>query len=326
MLIDVLERFCADTGIDKTGQRVLAIKYLSEAAKDLHQMLECNDIFREVTVVVPPNKVVALPNFIGDIRGVRTVLSEQPFQVYPLMSPRYVKNTWQYKYQNWRQMAESPIHTSLNAIAPISIYTDFVEATPVTVTVSGETSLGATGSESIVVNNLGVATTKLFGLKIFSITCRDARTANLTIKSSGIEIATLYNNENFTRYKLVDVSEFAWTQDTTNGETLIDVLYKVPQVVLREDTDNFYAGPAYDNAWYNYAMYLFLKTKQGRMSDAMAFRGLAMQDEVIAKNSKEGDLDKQLSFGRNKFYGAVRRSEYGYGYADGWNWNGGYPW
>jgi len=321
MLIDVLERVAADTGYNPTTQRDALLNLLQTSADELYDVLECNEIYREVTLVVPRDKIVALDNYVGIVKGVREHTSDVTFNIDTMSSPRYVKNTWEYKYRNWRQLPDSAIHTSLTAVAPLTIESSVIEDTPVTLTINGQTSVAARSVEEIVLDASPEVTTKSFGLNIFSISCRAVRTGDITIKDSdGVEIAVLRNTENKTRYQLVDVSQMFWNVDTSDDETLVDVLYKLPKQKFVQNTDMFYAGDSYDAAWYYMAMFKFNINKKDRKEEALNFRALSLQATVSDKNSKEQTPMKKLQFGRNKFYGLTNRV---LGYADNYPYN--YP-
>ena len=72
-------------------------------------------------------------------------------------------------------------------------------------------------------------------------------------------LAILANCDNKTRYKMIDVSQFGWPQDTGNDDTtsFIDILYKVPLRQLTQSSDSFPAGDDYDIAWYYAAMWQY---------------------------------------------------------------------
>ena len=131
----------------------------------------------------------------------------------------------------------------------------------------------------------------------------EPRTADVVIKdTTGTEIATLYNTDQQTSYRLVDVSQYFWSQDTTLGESIVDVLFKIPKSKLLNDSDSFYAGDAYDDAWYHMAMFVYFSPLENRKEEAKDHRGLAVLAMTSVKTSEEGDVVKTLNFGRNKFY------------------------
>lgn len=308
MLIDVLNRVAADTGLHPVDKRATLLKLLDKSAKEMHKQLECSKIYREVTLVVMPDSVVSLPSFVGECKGMRIHTNEIPFDLANIGNPRYTNTTLQNWYKNWRDLGESPVHTVLSAIGQLTIETPIVEDVPVTLIINGNTNNAERIEEKIILDDTSKETTELFGPKLFTIGCvSNIRTSDIVIKDvNGIEIAKLNNNQNECRYKIMDVSKVFWPSDTSAGESLIDVLYKVPATTLSQDSDIFYAGSDYDDAWYNFACYFYFKPIQNRKDDAAAFHADAVAFMQAAKESGEGSQLKKLAFGRNKFYGLFR--------------------
>lgn len=311
MLLDVITRLSADTGFDLTQQRASLVQIANRAAKEMHKELECNKMYREVTLVVPPDKVVSIPSFVGELRGMRMHTNELPFNMHSIAMPRYVNTTLEHKFKNWRDLGESAVHTLPSTVGPLSFtYANAVTA-PVTVVISGQTNKANKAEESLLLNVTPKATTNLFGPHIDSIACFAKRDADIVIKdAAGIEIAVLYNNFSKTRYKLVDVSQVFWTLDTTDGSSLIDVLYKVPATELLRDSDSFYAGDDYDEAWYNMSMWVYLQPLENRLQEAALFKQAATAFITAAKESGEQGIMKRLAFGRNKYFGIFRKYRY----------------
>jgi len=301
MLLDVLTGFCEETGKDATQQRPEILRVLQAGAKELYDELSCNRMLREVSCLVPRNKIVALPSRIGELVAMRQHTSEV---LVPLMSmtPRYASNTLTYKWKNWRDLGESPVHT-----LPQAVDTLIFEAPQVTdnavIVVAGQTNVAAMISESVTLSSSPQETTNLWnpaGLK--SISSVTARTCDITVNDAeGNEVAILYSNESKTRYKMVDVSELFWGNDSSDGSTIIDILFKAPLNKLVLDTDSFPAGDIYDEAWLYRALSLFYKNMPERREDAN--RNL-MQSRLIAQNIRDGSERgqvKKLEFGRNKY-------------------------
>ena len=302
MLIDVLTRFCEDTGKDLVQQRSEINRTAQQAAKELYEELACNRMLREVSCLVPRNKIVALPTYIGPLIAMRQHTSEV---IVPLhsMTPRYASNTLTYKWKNWRDLGEGPLHTYPTAIDTISFEAPSVTDAAV-IKVTGQTDVANLEEATVNMTASPSSTTKLFnpaGLK--SIASLSDRTCDITVKDSdGNEIAVLYNNEKKTRYRMVDVSELFWGNDSSDGSTIIDILYKAPLPILRLDTDSLPVGDDYDEAWYYRMMAIFYKDKGAeRREDAN--RALA-QSRISAQNIRDGQERgqiKKLEFGRNKY-------------------------
>lgn len=306
MLIDVLTRLSADTGLHVEQKRNVLLQYINNAAKEIHKKLDCNRIYREMTVVVPADKIIALPSNVGEIRGLKFTEHDVVFNVESLNSPKYTNNIEVFKLTNWRDLGDSPVHTLPQNIGTIKLFPKGIETVPVTVCISGATNLSAKLEERILVNNIGGhSSTNLFNPELHSIMCSVSRKYDIVIKDANDnEIAVLNNNERRTRYKLIDVSELGWINDTDNNETLIDILYKVPVTELLNDSDMFYTDDeTYDQAWYCMAMHLFLDPLKDRKEESMIYRGKCTDLLREAKESSEGDIVKKISFGKNKYYG-----------------------
>lgn len=311
MLYDVLIRVAADTGLHPTGKRSTLISLLQNSAIAIHDRLECTKMYREVTLAVMPNSVVSLPAFIGELKGMRMHTNELPFDLHSIGQPRYVQTTLGYKFKNWRDLGESAVQQLPANIGPLSLIAGGIEDTPAIITIAGQTPSALRIEENVTVNVTPSATTNLFGPQIYDIGCPTERNYDIQINDSdGNNIAILYNNFRKTRYKIVDVSQIFWTLDTSAGESLIDVLYKLPKTRLFRDSDSFYAGDDYDDTWYNMAMHFYFKPIANRQADSQTFFNMAIQAIDAAKDSTESGIIKKLSFGRNKFYNLFKKYRY----------------
>jgi hypothetical protein len=257
--------------------------------------------------------IVALPSSIGELLGMRQHSSEV---LVPLqsMTPRYASNTLTYKWKNWRDLGESPVHTLPQAIDVIQFTAPVLE--DAVVTVNGQTSVASVEAESVTIDASPKSTTKLFnpaGLK--SITSTSVRSCDITVlDAEDNEIAVLYNNERRTRYRMVDVSELFWGNDNSEGQTIIDILYKEPLIHFNNDTDSFPAGDIYDDAWHARAMSLFYAPMANRQQDANRWRMISLNLLRNVKDGSEQGIVKKIEFGRNKY---MTRSHYSGAYRYG---------
>lgn len=306
MLIEVLERLSTSTGLNPARQRITLLNLLNNGAKELHDKLECNKLMWENTFRVPNNKVVSLPNYLGEIRGIRSSISGIQIDLHGMSQPRYTSNTWKYRWKNWRDLGESAVMQLPSSIAPLSI-TSTVQNPPLTLIISGQTQNAFRIEEQVILNAPIVLTANMFGPQIYKIAClNDDRNCDITISdSNGLILAVLPNTDRKTRYKMIDVSQFPSLMDVTDSDTgtaLIDCLYKVPLRKLTNDSDSFPAGDDYDNAWYYFALWVHYTPIQNKAQDAKD----ALQQAILAtqsvKESTEGSIEKHLSFGANKFF------------------------
>lgn len=311
MLIDVLRLVSVATGLDPVEQRATLLNLLNAGAKDMYDKLECNRIYREVTLSVQPNKLVSLPNYIGELRGMRTVTSEYNFSHYSMAMPRYVNMTWSYKWRNWRDLGDRAVQQYPALVAPLTIEAT-PEATPVILYVSGQTANAQRTEEQVTIDDSPLVTANSFGPEIYKIACvDDNRTSDITIKdANGNVLAKLMTDENRTRYKLVDVSQIPWPLDTTDGSTMVDVLFKVPFKRMSFDSDQFPAGDDYDNAWYFWALHRYYQPIQNKGPEAEQMMAQALLAMKSTKDSMEQTQEKRLVFGRNKFFDIFKKGRF----------------
>src|SRR5947207_937817 len=238
--------------------------------------------------------------------------NELPFDVNSIAQPRYVSTTLAHKFKNWRDLGESAIQQTLSQatqliLAPAGGST---EPNSVTYQIAGPTATSKYIEETISGTTGGI-TSNVF-TDVVSISCADDRVYDTIVQEqvSNTVVAVLDNNQIKTRYKWIDVSLIFWTIDTVDQGSLIDVLYKLPKTKLRNDTDSFYAGEDYDEAWYSMSMYQYLRLIQNRLNDAQAMRAAGLAMLQAAKDSSESGIMKKIQFGRNKFYGLFRKYRY----------------
>lgn len=309
MLIDVLNRFAEDSGWHKVQQRATILDILKAAASEMHKEIECNRIYREVTLVVPRDKVVSIPAVVGEIRGTRAHSSEVTFDVKTMSNPRYVNSTLSYKWRNWRDLGEGALQQF-----PASFDTLTFEASTVEdaiIKICGQTNNANRVEETLTLDASPKDSVNIYTTNIYSISSESDRTCDITVKDSfGNVLAVLYNNQRQTRYKLIDVSQLFWGQDTSDDGTLVDVLYKLPLPELTNDTDQFPSGDDYDTAWYHRAMAVHYEAQQGRETDSAKHRAISLSLMKSIKESSEGGDNKRFQFGRNKFFNLFGRTRW----------------
>lgn len=305
MLIDVITEVAATSGLVLDQQRPALVALAQRAAKKMHAKLDCNKMFREVSLVVPINKLVSIPSFIGEMRGMRQHTTEIVFSIAQMMQPRYTDQTWSYKFKNWRDVNEAPIHTFPSSQNKLTLEVGAIEETPSEIYISGQSDKGARTEEVVTMDAVSVQTENLFGPEIHAIGCPTERAYDIIIKDiDGNEIAILYNNENATRYKIIDVSEFIWSPDTSGNDSIIDVCYKVKATALIKDSDMFYTGNNdYDEAWVMMCMHLYTMPLENREAESARYLGNCLAEMLRVRGTTEKSDVGKIKYGRNKFYG-----------------------
>ena len=302
MFYNILQRVASDTGLSAVQQRSVIAGLINSAAKEMHTRLECNNAYRVVTLVVPTDKVVSLPYYVGELRGVKQHSNELLTKVSNIGQPRFTKSTREYMVNTWTELGHSPLCATMSTIGPLTLQTNNVDN--VAVLVNGQTVQSAAYEESVTVNAVSVTTTKLFGPKINNIACFSPRTSDISMyDANGTLISVLYASQQAASFKIVDVSRWAFGSYEASGGNLMDVLYKVPFTPLVNDSDSFISGDTYDDVLYYYAMYLYYLPQNGKDNDAAIAKSQAFQSLMACKTEDEAGVQKKLNFGKCKFYG-----------------------
>ena len=312
MLLNVITRASADTGIDLVQSRASLVDYYNAASRIFHAELEANKMFREVTLVVPPDSIISLPSYIGEIRGIRVHTTEMIVPLQSLNVPRYTNSTLLYKIKNWRDLGEQPVLTNLTVVGPLTLSANSIEAVPAVVKIRGQTSGAASIEEAVTLGLTTATTSNAFGPQIFNIASFSVRTNDITVSDmNGNVLAVLGNNQQKTRYKIIDVSQIFWpASDTVGGDSFIDVLYKVPFNPCYNDTDSFAGGDDYDEAIYHMILHLNFIAQGGKDQQAAAELVRATQLLKAVKDGVEQGIHKKLNWGRNKYYGIFTRGRH----------------
>jgi hypothetical protein len=310
MYYDVAQRLAVSAGLDLVRQKNTINLLLNNGAKELYDRLECNKLLWENTLRVPVNKVVSLPNYLGELRGIRSSISGVLIDIQGMSQPRYTSNTWKYRWKNWRDLGESAVQQLPSLVGPLTV-TSIVQNPPITLLISAQTNSAFRIEERLLLDAEIKQTTNLFGPQIYQIACMSNRDCDITISdANGIILAVLPNTDRKTRYKMVDVSQFPGlldVSDSTGNTSLIDVLYKVPLRKLTEDSDSFPSGDAYDNAWYYFALWLYYLPMQNKAKETGEAFAAALVAAQSVKDGTEKSIDKRINFGRNKYFDMFKR-------------------
>lgn len=311
MLINVISRLAEDTGFNLVQQRSELLRLAQNGADRIYETLECNKLFREISLVVAKDALVSLPSFVGELKGMRMHTSETPFDLHTIGKPRYVNQTLEYRLKNWRDLGEFAVHTFVDGAQQLTLEIADADAN-VDILIAGQTSGAEYVEEVVTMDAASKVTVNHFGPTIHKIASVSTRNSDVIIKDAeGTEIARLLNNASQTRYKIVDVSQVYWSSDAADGGTIVDVCYKVPKRLFRKDSDSFYTdSDDYDNAWYHMCMHLYYRPIENRANDSMIELELAKDAMQNAKDSSEGFQQKKLVFARNKFMSWFRRNRY----------------
>lgn len=317
MIIDILLAYCNKTGLHPVNDRITALFDINRAAKEIYDGLEPDRGLSEVVLSVPKDKQLSLPYYIGELRGIREYKYSTPIPLYSIGQPQYSSSTWQFLWRNWRQKPVSPIHTSLDNGGILSLNQPTADSSVVSVamqTVNGNRIVENITMDATIKNTTNSPS------KIYSISsATQGRLYDCVVKDIvGVEIATLFNNQQKTRYLTIDVSEFQWGSSFTNDgvTTLAECLFKPALIKMYYDTDEFICE-GYDDAVYCKAMEIWYHGQEGKENDAIAFGMKATRVTDLATRSQEQGEMKTVQFQPNGVYNAFKKIK-----QKGW-WNNG---
>ena len=161
MYIDVAQRLATSTGLDVVRQALTIQNLLNNGAKELYNRLQCNKIHWENTLRVPNNKIVSLPNYLGEVKGIRSSISGVSIDLHGMSQPRYTSATWKYRWKNWRDLGESAVMQLPSCVGPLSI-SSTVQAAPVTIIISAQTQNAFRIEEKLLLDSFVKQTNNLF--------------------------------------------------------------------------------------------------------------------------------------------------------------------
>lgn len=309
MLYDIIGPFCEITGYNPVADRATVLRTINIAAKEVYDSIEPDRALSEVVLVVPKDLQLTLPNYMGEVRGIREYKYSTPIPLHSIGSPQYSSSTWQFLWRNWRQKGISPIHTSLTNDGPLTLETPFVETTLTVVAIT----MSTTNSDRVVERVTLDATVKVMTnspVVIYDIsTASVGRQYNVTLKDvNAVEVAVLSNNQPRTRYQVVDVSQYQWTSAFANNgvDTLCEVLFKPIFSRFYNDTDEFIAQ-GYDDTIVYKAIARWLYGQEGKEADVLMYEKKSVQALDLAQRSQEAGEDKQIIFAKNPVYNAFNR-------------------
>lgn len=312
MLLDVITRVAADTGIDLTRQRSELLSLYNAASRMFHNQLQSNKMYREVTLVVPPDQIISLPPYIGEIKGLRVHTTEMLIPLQTLNVPRYTNSTLLYKIKNWRDLGDSPVQTNLTVVGQLTLACNNIENPPAIVKITGQTNNANKVEEVVTMSSNVITTQNQFGPRIDIIASFSSRLNDITIQDlNGNTLAVLFNQYSKTRYKLIDVSQIFWPMsDTIGGQSFIDVCYKLPFLLAKNDTDSFAGGDDYDEAMYHMCMHLHYLPMGGKENQSAQELARATMLLKSVKDGTEDGVHKKINWGRNKFYSLFTRGRH----------------
>lgn len=292
-LADIRKYVGQKVGVDITSdtKAIKLVDYtINRAAFEIYKEKDPAGCLLETFVQVMPDSTIALPQFIGPLRGVRehfSPSSNDNLQTFPwqlmLLQPRYINDIWERRWNKFIFRSFSPLQTNVINAGPLTFEIAIPDNS--TVTVTGTTISANNITDTVTMSNTS-NTGALSFISITSINRRDTNNCNIVIKDvNGTKLAILYNNYTETKYRLFDVSKFPAIGSNNSGPRCLEILYKKPLTQMTNDGD-VYILPEYDTIIGMKAVQLWVEDRPGQEE-----RALTMDKRITREmNREEGDI------------------------------------
>jgi hypothetical protein len=312
-LLDILSNVAPDVGaqdLDNNPEiRTYLVDKINQACEELYDRNDIPGCLRECYVRVTANKQIALPPFIGKVRAIRENSLKYPWTLRDLR-PRYHYEEWKDIQYNWRLIGFTPICIDISNSAP---FTYTIHAADSTLYID---TVGSTLNSKRVADRITMSSTSVTGAVSFnaieSIKVNKLADYDITISDAdGNVVAVLYNDQLTTRYAWYDVSQYPETGDCSDGRFVMEVLYKLPLQVLKEDTDSF-PVPGYDNAIALKTIQIILEKQEGKEQRAMLAhqkvesRMAAISKDTVQTHEHTFKIEPNKHLGMFRAYGLNR--------------------
>jgi len=310
-LLDILRRVGADVGITNystdAATKARLLELVNDAAEEVYEETDLPGVLREMYMQVPANYIIALPAFVGEIRGVRDQDLKRPYTLHDLR-PRYHEHEWPSNWEGWRFIGYAALKADISNAAPmtLAIVSGGIDTT-LTVTITGQTANEARVTDTITMSATSNVATKSF-TAIDSIKANKLPSYDITVTDADdSEMAVLYTNNLETRYLLYDVSEYPAVGNCTGNTRLMEILYKMRLLRLVSDYDVF-PVPEYDKIIAGKAVQLFTERQDGKEQRALMMHQKV--EHLIKKKhqDKTGPIEKQINFAPDPLLGMFRYS------------------
>lgn len=309
----ILDSVSEKLGYDPTDDRDLLTRIINRATREVYESQDLPGSLREITLVVPPDSIIALPRYVGELRAMRERATKAKIELKE-MDPRYSYNSWPEIWRNWRILKKSPIQHSIeNAAFPIILSMGKVENVAVNITITGATLTSARvtepltflpGTTTVQANNLYI--------DIHSITKESPNTQNITLTgltAQGVSmvLAVIPNDQLDSIYTLADVSMLPMSGDASGGSArYIEVLYKEPLYYLSNDGDTFICEGFDDAIVYKALEHEYAEKADGG-DKAIGFYKKCEQVIFNRVNHSNGASQKEIMFAPNQYFNLFPR-------------------
>lgn len=286
-------------------QKARLLDIINQAATEVYETKDLPISLKELYLRANSNKELALPSFIGELRAIRSTLRDDAWELHDIR-PRYQAQDWNNEWKNWRIKGYSPYQTEITNSAPGVITYPEID-TELKVSIVGETANSNRAIDVITMDATSKNWIKTF-TEFTAIRKNKITDFNVTLTDAdGNELAVIFADQLESRYIIVDISKYPNLKRCSDGNYIMEVLYKPRLPRLEKDEDSFPVD-GFDDV-------IVLKTKQLIAEDlpGQEQRAVLMHEkakEQISKKTidKTGTLQTRMRFTRNKLFGQFNRN------------------
>lgn len=285
MLSDIRSELTSDFGFSQTT--ALEKSYLTKLINDaLAEVYRDNELYmsdrEQLFDVGVDNQIITLPSNVDKILAVRRYDSRTKVTLQD-MRPRYRSMAWaapytEYPYLQWRFKNRACLKREFLDVSPFTYTVNQPVAGGFTLKITGRTETAARVSESIVFSGTESAKVGSVPFVEYFAMLKNRTVAEdiIVTDGEGNEVAVIPNNElriSYPYYQILDRNE------TISASTfLVEVLYKLQQAPLVEDSDSF-LDDIYDKViyWQTAAAYYAKKSGDDSITRSVGYAAKAAQ-------------------------------------------------
>lgn len=229
-------------------QEETLLSWANRAAKILHDSYDLPGTMMEQFFVTDPTKyVITFPWYVGSIRGMRLHNSSRQLTLQD-MSPRYATSPWVQPYMKYRQLAPSPLITSLTQSGTLTIELGTAEDEPLNVIITGQTPLASKVQETVVLEAGQTSAVTVnqwtqempFGIVAIRKNRITNTDINITQTADSLLVATIPNSQLEAMNTRVQIMDWNVTQPWLASDNVIETLYKNRFVPIASVEDSWF--------------------------------------------------------------------------------------
>jgi hypothetical protein len=302
------------------SDRVVLLRYLNEAARELYDQSDMIGIMMEQVFKVNGNQTISLPYYVGPVRAARKYLFGSQAMHIHQMRPRYNQINWKDMWNNLRIRNTQALMATIQNISVGILTVATVENPPTSVTLVGPTSSSSQIQETIVMDSTIKQTVNCFTDYITVMKPNGVNTYDITLSDVDGNVLTIIPNcMQEANYQILDVSQWPFfnTNSSNPFANYLEILYKKALLYLFNDSDCFPSKTNYDDILVNKMMQLY-NEEQNKSDIALAYDSKATRSLARKQEDQNRGTEDEIALARDphdRTYARVsgsRRFLYGY--------------